>query len=295
MTQPRCVLPAQTHLVTRRCIGRRFLLRPDEALTNAFLYCLARATTKYGVEIHGFCAMSNHYHLVLTDSEGVLPDFMAWLNRQLAMCVRQLRRWDEVVWEPNRSYNAVELGGPTEVLDKMAYVLLNPVTAALVRSPERWAGAVSTLRFLNGETIRAKRPAVWFKNDAPEAASLKLTPAPCFSGKVAYLNALEALVAERLTQVRVELRRQGRGFLGATRVQRTPPTDQPRSEKARLGRNPTFSAMTRDMWLTAVRRLRAFRRAYRAAYEAWRKGDRSVLFPAGTWWLVRCAGATAVT
>ena len=39
----------------------------------------------------------------------------------------------------------------------------------------------------------------------------------------------------------------------------------------------------------------AFRRAYRAAYEAWRKGDRSVLFPAGTWWLVRGAGATAGT
>jgi len=73
---------------------------------------------------------------VITDSEGVPPDFMAWLNRQLAMCVKRLRRWDEVVWEPNVAYSAVELGGPSEVLDKVAYVLLNPVSAALVRSPE---------------------------------------------------------------------------------------------------------------------------------------------------------------
>jgi REP element-mobilizing transposase RayT len=73
MTLPRCVLAQQTYLVTRRCIGRRFLLRPDDALNNAFLYCLARAADTYGVEVHAFCVMSNHYHLVLTDPQGVLP------------------------------------------------------------------------------------------------------------------------------------------------------------------------------------------------------------------------------
>ena len=31
---------------------------------------------------------------------------MAWLNRQLAMCVKRLRGWDEVVWEPNVQYSA---------------------------------------------------------------------------------------------------------------------------------------------------------------------------------------------
>jgi putative transposase len=295
MTLPRCVLPGQTHLVTRRCIGRRFLLRPDDALTNAFLYCLARAAAKYGVEIHGFCAMSNHYHLVMTDTTRVLPDFMAWFNRQLAMCVKQLRRWDEVIWEPNRSYNAVELGGPAEVLDKMAYVLLNPVSAALVRSPDRWVGAVSTMHTLRKGAIQAKRPAVWFKDDAPEVVTLTLTPPPCLSNQAGYLHALDALVTDHLTTVRAELCRQGWGFLGRTRVRKTSPTDQPRSKKERFGRNPTFSVMTRGMWLAAVQRLRAFRRAYRSAYETWRRGDRSVVFPAGTWWLVRCAGATAAT
>ena len=39
----------------------------------------------------------------------------------------------------------------------------------------------------------------------------------------------------------------------------------------------------------------AFRMAYRTAYQAWRGGDRSVEFPAGTWWVVRCAGASAAT
>ena len=168
MTLPRCVLPNRTYLVTRRCIGRRFLLRPDDALTNAFLYCLALGAAKYGVAVHALCAMSNHYHLILTDNEGVMPDFMAWFNRQLAMCVKRLRGWDEVVWEPNVPYSAVELGGPSEVLDKVAYVLSNPVSAALVRSPERWPGALSTLGTLRSGTVKATRPAVWFKDNAPQ-------------------------------------------------------------------------------------------------------------------------------
>lgn len=105
------MLAQHTYLVTRRCIGRRFLLRPDDALNNAFIYCLARAVDKYGMEVHGFCVMSNHYHLVLTDPQGLLPDFMAWLNRQLAMCVKRLRGLDEVVWEPNVQYSAVEFRG----------------------------------------------------------------------------------------------------------------------------------------------------------------------------------------
>jgi len=295
MSLRRRVLPNTTYLVTRRCLGRRFLLRPDDHFNNLFVYCLALAASKHGIEVHAVCTMSNHYHLVLTDPEGVLPDFMAWLNRQLAMCIKRLRGWEEVVWEPNVAYNAVELSGPTEVLDKVAYVLLNPVTAGLVRSPERWPGALSTLETLRSGTMAAKRPALWFKDNAPEEVSLALTVPRCFEDRVRYRGALEALVKSRLAEVRAELRRQGRGFLGPNRVRKTKVTDQPETKKSRFGRNPTFSALTRPAWLAAVRALRAFRKAYRVAYEAWRSGERDVEFPLGTWWVVRCAGAAAPT
>lgn len=295
MTLPRCVLPNRTYLVTRRCIGRRFLLRPDDALTNAFLYCLALGAEKYGVAVHGLCAMSNHYHLILTDTEGVMPDFMAWLNRQLAMCVKRLRGWDEVVWEPNVPYSAVELSGPSEVLDKVAYVLSNPVSAALVRSPERWPGALSTLGTLRSGAVKSTRPAVWFKENAPQSATLELSIPPSFTDRCGYLQALDTLLRNRLPQLRAELRRQGRGFLGRVRVRKAVVTEQPAKKKELFGRNPTFSALTRDAWRAAVERLRAFRLAYRIAYRAWREGDRSIEFPAGTWWVVRFAGASAAT
>lgn len=295
MSLPRRVLPNTTYLVTRRCLGRRFLLRPDDRFNNIFVYCLALAAKKYGVEVHAVSAMSNHYHLVLTDPKGVLPDFMGWLNRQLAMCIKRLRGWEEVVWEPNVPYSAVELSGPAAVLDKVAYVLLNPVSAGLVRSAERWPGALSTLGVLRRAAMAAKRPTVWFKDTAPEEVTLAFPLPPGLAGRVGYFAALEALLTDRLAQVRAELRRQGRGFLGGNRVRKTKVTDQPATKKPRFGLNPTFSALTRPAWLAAVRALRAFRKAYRVAYEAWRGGERDVEFPLGTWWVVRCAGAAAVT
>ena len=134
MSLPRCVLAGTTYLVTRRCIGRRFLLRPDRAFNELFVYCLGLAAQERGLRLHALCVMSNHYHLVLTDVRGALPEFMRALNRAVAMSVKRLRGWDEVVFEPNVPYSAVALSGTAEMLDKAAYTVLNPVSAELVQA-----------------------------------------------------------------------------------------------------------------------------------------------------------------
>ena len=292
MTLPRPVLPGTTYLLTRRCIGRRFLLKPDPALNNLFIYCLGLAVEKHGFQLHAVSVMSNHYHLVTTDVRGVLPDFLMALNRNLAMCIKRLREWDEVVWEPNVATSAVELSGTAEIL---AYTLLNPVSAGLVRAPQRWPGVVSTLEQLGRGTLEATRPPLWFKDTAPKKVKLRWTTPPGFGRNERYLAALQSLTESRLRELRAESRRQGRDYLGRPQVMKTQFIDQPRTKKARFGRSPTFSALTRQRWLKAMKRLLGFRRAYRAAYQAWRNGDLRVTFPRGTWWMVRYAGAAAVT
>ena len=291
MTLPRRVLPNTTYLITRRCVGRRFLLRPDRPLNALFEYCLALGAERYGIEVHGLCVMSNHYHLVLTDVRGVLPDFMGWLNSQLAKRIKRLRRWDEVVWEPNVHYSAVELEGSAEVLDKMAYTLLNPVSAGLVHRPEDWPGVVSTLQTLRRGKRRVKRPKRGFKDEQPASLTLRWTLPACFAEEAPYLDALQKLVGSRLKTLRAQWAKQGRRALGRKAVLLTCTTARPASRKERFGRSPTFSALTRSAWRRAVERLREFRAAYRRAYEAWRSGEPDVEFPEGTWWVVRCANA----
>jgi REP element-mobilizing transposase RayT len=295
MTLPRRVLPNTTYLITRRCVGRRFLLRPDSALNALFKYYLALGAERYGIEMHSVCVMSNHYHVILTDVRGVLPDFMCWLNSQLAKRVKSLRRWDEVLWEPNVHFSSVALEGSAEVLDKTAYAILNPVSAGLVRRPEDWPGLTSTLETLRSGEVRVTRPSGTLTDGYPAELQLKFTPPPCFGEAASYLDALERLVESRLNALHSEWAREGRRALGRKAVLQTPTTARSRGPKARFGCSPTFSALTRGTWHRAVRRLREFRAAYRRAYEAWRSGEPGIEFPAGTWWVVRCANASVAT
>ena len=231
---------------------------------------------------------------MLTDVRGVLPEFMKALNQALAMSVKRLGGWDEVLFEPNVPYSAVALSGTAEMLDKAAYTVLNPVSSELVPSPAHWPGVVSTLRRLHQGVLRAKRPRVWFKS-GPQETQVCFSAPPGFSSKASYLDALKALVSRRLKALQREHRRQGVRYLGPDGVRRTKVTSRPKTRKPRLGRSPSFSALTRERWREAVRRLRGFRAAYRSAYAAWRSGQREVEFPSGTWWVVRYAGATVVT
>jgi len=60
------------------------------------------------------------------------------------------------------------------------------------------------------------------------------------------------------------------------------------STTAIRGRNPTFAVSgVAGAYAAVVRPLRDFQRAYAEARARWRAGFRDVVFPAGTWWMVR--------
>jgi REP element-mobilizing transposase RayT len=128
MTAPRQVLPNATYLTTRRCLDRMFLLRPAALVNSVFEYVLAVKATEYGVLVHAYCVLSNHWHCVLTDPHGRLPEFQRDLGSTIARALNAAHgRW-ESFWAPG-SYSAVALQTADDVLGKMAYVLANPVVA----------------------------------------------------------------------------------------------------------------------------------------------------------------------
>jgi putative transposase len=82
MPRPRQVLANQFYLLSRRCTQRLFLLRPDDATTNAFLYCLAVAAQRYRIEVLLTLAESNHHHTVFFDRYGNCPAFVEYFPRE---------------------------------------------------------------------------------------------------------------------------------------------------------------------------------------------------------------------
>ena len=75
MSLPRQVLPNRSTMITRRCTQRQFLLRPDPAINNAFIYCLAEAAAVHRIDVLFAIAMSNHLHVGVHDAEGKDPPF----------------------------------------------------------------------------------------------------------------------------------------------------------------------------------------------------------------------------
>jgi putative transposase len=271
MTAPRQVLPGTTYLVTRRCAQRQFLLRPSPATNDLFIYLLAVAAKRFGIGVHAFCVLSNHFHLVVTDPAARLPAFEQFLDSLVARAQNaSLGRW-EAFWAPN-SYSAVALASPQDILDKAAYVLANPVAAGLVLRAREWPGLWSGPEMVGGGALRVRRPGHFFNP--------KGTAPPGFGSAEEFRALLEAAVAQR----EAEAARGSGGVVGASRVLAQRPTARPAAEEPRRGLRPRVAC--RDKWkrVEVLGRLVAFLRCYREAWEARRSGERAV-FPAGTYLL----------
>jgi hypothetical protein len=190
VTAPRQILPGRTYQITRRATQRQYLLRPDEKTNQIILYCLAEAALRFGIEIHVWVAMSNHYHVVLFDMYGCLPAFLRHLNQ---MCAKALNaRWSrsENLWSTEQP-SAVHLVEDSDVLDKSVYSLVNPVAADLVERVADWPGVSSWSAHLDGKPIVIKRPLkrscsrLWRRGEPPTPTSdgtLANGDSSCFRG-----------------------------------------------------------------------------------------------------------------
>ena len=286
MSLPRQVLPGSTVFVSRRCSERRFLLRPDAYVTQVFLYCLAYAASECDILIHGFIAMSNHFHLLLTDVNGCLPVFMERFDSLLARALNASRgHWESFV-APG-SYSDVRLETPEDYLSKLVYLLVNPVAAGLTDHARRWTGATS-IRWPFGETRTFARPDGRFfgPNSAlPAEVSLTLAPLPGFEDKT--LRELDELVRERViareTEIRAEFKREGRPFQGMRQVLRCNPEDRPGTREPRRRMNPRIAGLDPEVRIAAIGRRASFLQRHRMAWRQWQGGDHTVVFPEGTW------------
>jgi REP-associated tyrosine transposase len=294
VTLARPIVPGRTYLVTRRCSQRQFLLRPDDRTNQAFLYCLAEAAQRFEIEIIGWLAMSNHYHAVVHDPRGRLPDFACHFHQMLAKALNvRWSRWENLWSSEPPTYTL--LVDHNDVFDKLLYALLNPVEDHLVDAVVHWPGA-SSWALLDGRSLSVKRPAFFFRKrgSMPEVVTLKTVLPPGFSGAVAAWAArVRAAVVERELALRLARVAAGARVLGRKGVLSVSAFDRPKTSTPRRELRPFVAC--RNMWhrIAALEALQRFRFAYHEARSLFVAGVRDVLFPDGTFALRRLGALCA--
>jgi len=284
---PRQVLPRRFYLITRRCSQRQFLLRPDPATNNAFLYCLIAAAQRCQVDLLLPCAMSNHYHAVIYDRAGRYPEFIEHFHKLLARSQNSLRgRWENV-WSPEQT-SVVQLVGRDAVLDKLAYTATNPVLDHLVERVHHWPGVSGLSALLNGRPLRATRPLHFFRPEGPmpDELEIALTIPPELGPATAVLSELRDRVHAIELERAAERQRTGRRVLGRRAVLAQSWHDQPDRCEPRRNLRPRVAAPNQWARIEALMRNRAFVEEYADARARWRDGAAAV-FPPGTYWLRR--------
>jgi REP-associated tyrosine transposase len=282
VSHARQVFPGATLVVARRCSEQRFFMIPRRRVNLVLAFLLGHYAAKHGIELHGFVFMSNHFHLVLTDTRGRLPLFMGEFDSMVTRVLNHELGRRGTFWEAG-SYTSLPLKTQEDVLQQLCYLAANPVEACQVRRPERWRGLIS-LPSQVGTTRICRPPAGGLfgrgheDSALPESSTLELTIPPFFDTK--RRDRFQSLFGRALDSVCAEVRAGGTRFSGRDAVLRLDPFSVPKSAQA----GPSFGLVPALANASAEDKaeLKVWRRAVREAFYAWQAGKDPV-FPAGAY------------
>jgi len=281
-------------MLTRRCTQRLFLLRPDSATNNAFIYCLAVAAALFGIDVLFTLAESNHHHTIIFDRYGHVSRFLEHFHKLVARSQNALRgRWENF-WASGEPCVTRLLDRET-VIAKIVYAATNPVKDRLVERVHQWPGASSFAAFAYGREMAATRPLHFFRNPGPmpKTATLRIVIPPELGPADEVIREVCAGIEEVEKKVAAERRMTGAGVVGRRRILGQSWKDCPDSVEPRRERRPRFAGRT-DERLCALNQYRSFQHAYKRARKRWLAGQLA-LFPPGTYWLSRFANVQVET
>ncbi len=122
------------HITSRG--DRQEAIYEDDEDRKAFLSVLAEVVARYNWICHAFCLMTNHYHLVIETVDGNLSQGMRQLNGVYTQTSNRRHRRVGHLFQGR--FKGILVDKEAYLLELSRYVVLNPVRAGMVESPEQW-------------------------------------------------------------------------------------------------------------------------------------------------------------
>ena len=136
MARPlRIEFPNALYHITSRGNRRENIYLADSDRKN-FLDILSQVYDRFNWVVHGYCLMSNHYHLLVETPEGNLSQSMRQLNGVYTQKFNRAHSRTGHVFQER--YKAILVQKDSYLLELSRYIVLNPVRAGMVRSPRDW-------------------------------------------------------------------------------------------------------------------------------------------------------------
>ena len=126
---------AMYHVMSRG--DRREDIYLNDVDRHDFLKTLAEACQKTGWQVHAYCLMRNHYHLVLETPNPNLVSGMAWLQSTYTIRLNHRHKLVGHVLSGRYKAQLVEGSGNGYLRTACDYVHLNPARAGVLRADER--------------------------------------------------------------------------------------------------------------------------------------------------------------
>ncbi len=130
--------PGAWYHVMNRGLGYK-IIYDNNKHREIFLNLLSEAFEKFGLVIHGYCLMDNHYHLLVQTPYGNLSRAMRHINGVYTQRYNQNKKTDGPLFRGR--YKAILIEGDSYLLQVSRYIHLNPLEARIAKKIEsyRWS------------------------------------------------------------------------------------------------------------------------------------------------------------
>lgn len=136
MSRPlRIEYPGAVYHVTSRGNENKAVFKDDQDREN-FLNTLQHVNKRYNWLYHAYCLMTNHYHLLIETPDANLSLGMRQLNGVYTQLFNKRHKRTGHLFQGR--FKGILIQKDSHLLEVCRYVVLNPIRARMVESPEQW-------------------------------------------------------------------------------------------------------------------------------------------------------------